>query len=83
MARDRGPDPGLALGQKYFAVGLRFAAGIVVFTLVGYGLDQLLGTVALFTVLGAIGGAVLSFLSVYRELTTDRQVDEDGPSGKW
>ena len=83
MAADRGPDKGMALGQKYFAAGLRFAGGIIVFMLGGLGLDRWLHTVPLFTIVGTLGGAVLSFLSVYRELTTDRDVDSDGPAGKW
>ena len=83
MAADRGPDKGMALGQKYFAVGLRFAGGIILFMLGGLGLDRWLHTVPLFTIVGTLGGAVLSFLSVYRELAADRDVDSDGPAGKW
>ena len=63
-----GPDKGMAQGHKYFAVGLRFAGGVVAFTLGGYALDRWLRTIPLFTLLGTIGGAVLSFLSVYRQL---------------
>jgi F0F1-type ATP synthase assembly protein I len=83
MAADRGPDKGMALGQKYFAAGLRFAGGIIVFMLAGLGLDRWLHTVPLFTIVGTLGGAVLSFLSIYRELVTDRDVDSDGPAGQW
>ncbi len=63
-----GPDKGLAQGQKYFAVGLRFAGGVVAFTLGGYALDRWLETVPLFTLIGTVGGSVLSFVSVYRQL---------------
>ena len=35
-----GPDKGMAQGQKYFTVGLRFAGGVVAFTLGGYALDR-------------------------------------------
>jgi F0F1-type ATP synthase assembly protein I len=70
---------GMALGQKYFAAGLRFAGGIVLFVLVGHGLDRWLGITPLGVVTGTIAGTVLSFLSVYRELVTDRNVDRDGP----
>lgn len=83
MAADRGPDKGMALGQKYFAVGLRFAGGIIMFMLGGLGLDRWLHTVPLFTIAGTLIGAVLSFLSVYRELVADKDVDSDGPTGKW
>jgi F0F1-type ATP synthase assembly protein I len=72
-----GPDKGLALGQKYFAAGLRFAGGIVLFSLGGFGLDRWLGTIPLFTVGGTLAGAVLSFISVYRQVMTDKDVDED------
>lgn len=83
MGADRrrgGPDKGMALGQKYFAAGLRFAGGIVLFMLVGFWLDRRLGTTPLFTIVGTLGGATLSFMSVYRQLVADKDVDEDGPS---
>lgn len=81
--RGAGPDTGMALGQKYFAAGLRFAGGIVLFVLLGHGLDRWLGITPVGVVAGTIVGAVLSFLSIYRELVTDRDVDADGPSGKF
>ena len=75
-----GPDTGMALGQKYFAAGLRFAGGIVLFVLLGVALDRWLGITPLGVILGTVVGAALSFLSVYRELLTDRQLG--GPAGK-
>jgi F0F1-type ATP synthase assembly protein I len=81
--RGSGPDKGMALGQKYFAAGLRFAGGIVLFVLLGHGLDRWLGITPLGVVAGTIAGTVLSFLSVYRELVSDRDVDADGPAGKF
>jgi F0F1-type ATP synthase assembly protein I len=66
-----GPENGLAQGQKYFTVGLRFAGGVVAFTLGGYALDRWLKTIPLFTLVGTVGGAVLSFLSVYRQLVIE------------
>lgn len=77
---EKGPDKGFALGQKYFAAGLRFAVGIVAFTLGGFWLDRRLNTTPLFTIIGAVGGGALSFFSVYRQLVSDRDVDSDGPS---
>lgn len=80
--RDSGPDKGMALGQKYFAAGLRFAGGIVLFVLLGHGLDRWLGITPVGVVAGTIVGTVLSFLSIYRELVADRNVDADGPGTK-
>jgi len=81
MAADRGPDKGMAMGQKYFAVGLKFAGGIILFMLGGLGLDRWLHTIPLFTLAGTVAGAVLSFLSVYRDLVADKDVDANGPAG--
>jgi F0F1-type ATP synthase assembly protein I len=50
------------------ALGLAFAAGIILFMGAGYGLDRWLGTMPIGTVAGTLVGAVLSFLSVYRRL---------------
>lgn len=69
-----GPDTGMALGQRYFAAGLRFAGGIVLFVLLGMALDRWLGISPLGVSLGTMVGTVLSSLSVYRELVTDRQL---------
>lgn len=77
---ERGPDKGMALGQKYFAAGLRFAGGIVLFSLGGFWLDRTIGTIPLFTIAGTLLGATLSFVSVYRQLVRDKDVDEDGPA---
>ena len=73
-----GPEKGLAQGQKYFAVGLRFAGGVVAFTLGGYALDRWLKTIPLFTLVGTVGGAVLSFLSVYRQLVMESRATSHG-----
>ena len=72
----------MVLGQKYFAVGLKFAAGIVVFSLAGVWLDRRLGTIPLFTLVGTLGGAVLGFLSVYRDVASDQKADRDRSEGK-
>jgi len=71
-----GPDKGMAQGQKYFTVGLRFAGGVVAFTLGGYALDRWLKTIPLFTIVGTVGGAVLSFISVYRQLILESREDD-------
>jgi len=69
-----GPEQGLAQGQKYFAVGLRFGGGVVAFTLGGYALDRWLHTIPLFLIIGTVGGSVLSFISVYRQLVLQPRV---------
>jgi len=69
---DQGPDSGWAQGQKYFALGLKFAGGVIVFVAMGFGLDRVLGTTPLFIVTGTLAGATLSFLSVYWEVTGKR-----------
>ena len=76
-----GPEQGMAQGNKYFAVGLRFAGGVVAFTLGGYALDRWLRTIPLFTLLGTIGGAILSFLSVYRQLVMESRPKSREPKG--
>ncbi|MFN2315294.1 MAG: AtpZ/AtpI family protein, partial [Gemmatimonadales bacterium] len=66
-----GPASGFGLGHKYLGLGLRFAGGIILFMLAGLALDRWLGLTPLLTVSGTLLGAVLSFLSVYRELMDD------------
>jgi F0F1-type ATP synthase assembly protein I len=67
------PEQDIGQGYKYLAMGLRFAGAIVVFVLGGLALDQWLHTLPLFLISGTVLGAVLGFLSVYRELTADRE----------
>ena len=42
--------------------------------------DRTIGTIPLFTIAGTLLGGTLSFLSVYRQLVRDKDVDEDGPA---
>lgn len=87
MAPRRGPQSGFGLGHKYLALGFRFAGGVILFMLGGLALDRWLGLTPAGTIAGTLLGAVLSFLSVYRELTHDeakaraeRQHDAGGPA---
>ena len=57
-------------GYKYVSLGLTFAGGIILFMVLGLGLDRLLNLMPLFTVTGTLVGTVLSFLVVYRKLGT-------------
>jgi len=59
-------------GYKYLAAGLRFAGGTVLFLLVGLWLDRRLKISPLLTVAGALLGAFLGGLSMYRELMADK-----------
>ncbi len=63
----------LGQGYKYLAMGLRFAGGIVVFLFAGFFLDRKLHTTPLFLLIGTVGGAVLAFISIYRELTAEEK----------
>lgn len=69
----QGPRPGFGVGTKYLAAAMRFAGGIVMFLFGGLGLDRWLHTTPLFTLVGAGVGAVLGFLSVYREFRADHK----------
>lgn len=69
---EEGPGRGLGQGYKYLATGLRFAAGITLFVLVGFWLDRRLHTSPLFLIAGTLIGAGLSFVSVWRELSRDQ-----------
>ncbi|HET9275503.1 MAG TPA: AtpZ/AtpI family protein [Gemmatimonadales bacterium] len=72
MTKPEGPGRELGAGYKYLAMGLRFAGGIVLFVVGGLFLDRWLGTSPLFILVGTLVGAVLSFVSVYRELVSDK-----------
>jgi F0F1-type ATP synthase assembly protein I len=60
-------------GYKYVSLGLTFAGGIIVFMLLGLGLDRLLNLMPLFTITGTLVGTVLSFLMVYRKLQEEEE----------
>ena len=69
-------------GYKYLAAGLRFAGGTVVFLLVGLWLDRRLKISPLLTLTGALLGAFLGGLSMYRELMADKANRPTWKSGK-
>lgn len=77
MATDpEDPNEGLREGTQYLSAAMRFAAGTILFLFLGYGLDRWIGSLPLFTIAGALGGAILGFLSVYREFTADPEHPE-------
>ena len=63
--------PGVGEGTQYLAAAFRFAGGTILFLFVGLGLDRWLGTTPFLTIGGALGGAALSFVSIYREFKAD------------
>ena len=60
-------------GYKYVSLGLTFAGGIILFMVLGLGLDRLLHLMPFFTVTGTLVGTVLSFLVVYRKLQEEER----------
>ncbi len=68
---DNDHNRGFGDGNQYLAAAMRFALAVILFLFVGLWLDRRLKTTPLFTVGGALGGAVLGFLSVYREIRAD------------
>ena len=70
-ARGSREEAGQAYGHA--ALGFQFAGGVLVFLGIGWLVDRWLGLMPLFTVAGALLGAVLSFLSVYYRI---RREDE-------
>jgi F0F1-type ATP synthase assembly protein I len=68
---------GRALGEgyKYVSLGMTFAGGIILFMALGFLLDRWLNLLPVFTIIGTLGGAVLSFISVYRKLQADERRD--------
>jgi hypothetical protein len=65
------PEQAIGKGYKYLAAGLRFGIGTLVFLLIGRWADGKLGTGPFLTILGALLGAFLGGLSLYREMTSD------------
>jgi len=71
-------------GYRYVSLGLTFAGGILLFMGLGYALDRWVGTMPFGTVIGTLGGAVISFLYVYRRLMAEGRsmVESRGPRDK-
>ena len=80
MEPDQNPGRQIGEGYKYVALGITFAAGIIVFMAVGFALDRWLGLTPVLTLVGTLGGAVLSFLNVYWKIKAldDRAGDDSG-----
>jgi F0F1-type ATP synthase assembly protein I len=61
---------------RYSGLGCAFAAGVMLFMAGGWFLDRWLGVLPLFTVIGALVGATLSTVSIYRRLHAGMEDDE-------
>ena len=68
MAPRKTPAHDLGAGNSHLALGFTFAAGVIFFLGIGLLIDRRFGLMPLFTIVGAIGGAVLSFLNIYWKL---------------
>ena len=53
---------------QYSGLGCTMAGGILLFAAGGWGLDRLIGSLPVFTIIGALAGVGLSSLSVWRRL---------------
>jgi len=81
---DRGYNRGFGDGNQYLAAAMRFALAVILFLFGGLWLDRRLKSTPVLTVVGALLGAVLGFVSVYREIKADpdHQVKLRSWSGK-
>ena len=62
------PRPSLVYLYRYSGLGCTFAAGVMLFMAGGWFLDRWLGTFPVLLVLGALLGAALATLNIYRRL---------------
>ncbi len=58
-------------GYKLVALGMTFAAAIIMFMFGGWALDRWLGLTPLLTLVGTAIGAVLGFLNIYWKIQAD------------
>ena len=70
----------LGTGYKYVSLGISFGLGIVLFMGLGFLLDRWLKLSPVFTVVGTLVGAVVSFFWVYNKLRADeREYEKEHP----
>ncbi|HVR76158.1 MAG TPA: AtpZ/AtpI family protein [Planctomycetota bacterium] len=67
---------------KYWQIGFELVVSVVLFTLVGYWLDDRLGTVVLFTLLGLVLGLAGGTYLAYRGLLPGRRSRAARPDAK-
>jgi hypothetical protein len=81
--RDEKPKrPPLADAAPFLGHGLTWALSTALFLFLGWKLDGWLGTLPLFTILGAFVGAGAGFYSLYRHLVASSRGDDPSPRGE-
>ena len=60
-----------ARAYRYVGLGLTFALAVLLFFVLGYKLDKYLGTLPIFSVVGAFLGGIGGFLHLYRAVVRD------------
>jgi ATP synthase protein I len=68
MGKRATPRSALSEASRYSGLGCMFAAAVLVFLGGGWLLDRWLGTLPVFMVVGALVGAALATLSIWRRL---------------
>jgi F0F1-type ATP synthase assembly protein I len=63
---------------RYSGLGCTFAAAVLLFMAGGWLLDGWLRVTPVFMVIGALFGAVLGSVSIYRRLLVEQDSDESG-----
>jgi len=76
------PRPTLVYMYRYSGLGCMFAAGVMVFMAGGWLLDRWLGTFPVLLVLGALLGAALATLSIYRRLQIGAESGDRSEGGE-
>lgn len=82
MEPERTPAREIGLGYTYVALGCTFAGGIVVFMAAGWFVDRWLRLTPLFTIVGTLVGAVLSFVWVYVKLRAEGEAERQRRESK-
>jgi hypothetical protein len=73
MAGNPSPQRPLAEVYRYSGLGCMLAAAVILATAGGWLLDRGVGSFPVFTIVGALAGAALGTLSIYRQLIGRRR----------
>ncbi|HEX9692798.1 MAG TPA: AtpZ/AtpI family protein [Gemmatimonadales bacterium] len=68
----------LQQAYRLSGLGCMFAASVLTSVGIGWLLDRWLGTLPLFMIIGALSGATLATVSIYRSLIDGEEHDDDG-----